>query len=119
MITFGQSTYLQKVVDCFNLQDAKPLLIPMNPGNNLSVRDCPEAPDEIKKMRCILYKEAIGSFVDVHGHRIQTRHHVHSIIPCPLHAKPWNCTLGSSEEGDKVPKRDKRCKTHHRIGQHF
>ena len=53
MITFGQSVYIQKVVDRFNLQDAKLLSIPMNPGDNLSVRDCPEAPDEIKK--CNVY----------------------------------------------------------------
>ena len=62
-ITFGQSAYIQKVVDRFNLQDAKPLSIPMNPGNNLSVRDCPEAPDEIDKMRHVPYKEAIGSLM--------------------------------------------------------
>ena len=62
-ITFGQSAYIQKVVDRFNLQDAKPLSIPMNPGDNLSVRDCPEALDEIDKMRHVPYKEAIGSLM--------------------------------------------------------
>ena len=60
MITFGQSVYIQNVVDHFNLQDAKPLLIPMSPGDNLSIKDCPEAPDEINKMRHVPYKEAIG-----------------------------------------------------------
>ena len=62
-ITFGQSVYIQKVVDRFNLQDTKPLMIPMSSGDNLSIKDCPEAPDEIDKMRHIPYKEAIGSLM--------------------------------------------------------
>ena len=62
-ITFGQCVYIQKVVNRFNLQDAKPLMIPMSPGNNLSIKDCPEAPDEINKMRHVPYKEAIGSLM--------------------------------------------------------
>ena len=39
------------------------LSIPMNPGDILSVNDCPKVPQEVEDMKHIPYKEAIGSLM--------------------------------------------------------
>jgi hypothetical protein len=62
-ISFGQSAYVQRIVERFNLEDAYPLSIPINPNDKISINDCPKNPAELEKMRHVPYKEAIGSLM--------------------------------------------------------
>ncbi|KAJ3991368.1 hypothetical protein F5050DRAFT_1540731, partial [Lentinula boryana] len=50
-------------LDEFNMQDAKPVSTPMDPGVTLSKDDCPKTPEEIEEMRNIPYMSAVGSLL--------------------------------------------------------
>ena len=58
-ISFSQTTYIQMIIECFRMEEAKPLPVPLNPGHNLSKSQLPSDPQEIEEMRCIPYREAI------------------------------------------------------------
>ena len=45
------------------MDDAKPLLIPIHPGHNIMRSDSPTDPNDIEDMRCIPYREAVGSLM--------------------------------------------------------
>ena len=36
MISFSQTTYIQKMIEHFGMEEAKPLSVPINPGHNLT-----------------------------------------------------------------------------------
>ena len=45
------------------MDDAKPLSIPINPGHNLTKSHSPIDPNDIKDMRRVPYREAVGSLM--------------------------------------------------------
>jgi hypothetical protein len=63
VITFSQSAYIQKVVQRFGLEDAKPLSVPILPGHNLTKSQSPTTEREAEEMRHVPYREAIGSLM--------------------------------------------------------
>src|SRR4051794_21871110 len=61
LIALSQSTYLEKIVKKFNMQDAKKGSLPMLQGKPLSKTQCPTTATERERMNKIPYASAIGS----------------------------------------------------------
>ena len=59
----SQAAYVQNIVECFGMEDANPLSIPISPGQNLSKSQSPVSDLDIDEMRHILYREAVGSLL--------------------------------------------------------
>ena len=60
MIGLSQRTYIDKVLDRFNMTNSKKGFLPMSHGMCLSKKQCPMTPDELGKMSRIPYASAIG-----------------------------------------------------------
>ena len=58
-ISFSQTAYIQKLVERFEMEDAEPLLIPINPGHNLTKLQSPSSQQDIEEMKNIPYHEAV------------------------------------------------------------
>ena len=63
MIRLSQETYIDKVLDRFEMANSKRGLIPMSDGITLSKTQCPSGPDEQERMSRIPYASAIGSIM--------------------------------------------------------
>jgi hypothetical protein len=63
LIGLSQSTYIDKILKKFSMQDSKKGCIPMNPGMPLSKSQCPTSDGEVAKMSHIPYASAIGSIM--------------------------------------------------------
>ena len=63
MIGFSQETYINKVLDRFEMANFKRGHITMSHGISLSKTQCPSGPDEQKRMSGIPYASAIGSIM--------------------------------------------------------
>ena len=63
MISFSQTIYIQKIIECFGMEEAKPLSVLISPGHSLTKSQSPSDPKAIEEMRCIPYREAIGSLM--------------------------------------------------------
>ena len=61
MKQFFESLYINSVVHRFNLEDAKPLLIPIDANTCLQKDDCPVSDEDKKEMKTVPYREAIGA----------------------------------------------------------
>ena len=55
--------YIQKIIEHFKMDDAKPLLIPISPGHNLTKSHSLTNLNDIEDMRCVPYREAVGSLM--------------------------------------------------------
>ena len=53
------------MVECFGMEDANPLSIPIAPGHNLSKSQLPISNSDIEEMKDVLYWEAVGSLMYV------------------------------------------------------
>ncbi|KAJ9554356.1 hypothetical protein OSB04_018401 [Centaurea solstitialis] len=73
LIGLSQSTYIDKVLKKFNMQDSKKGFIPMQHGLALSKAQCPSFSSELERMGRIPYASAIGSIMYA---MICTRHDV-------------------------------------------
>jgi hypothetical protein len=62
-ISFSQRTYIDTIISRFNLQDAKPLSMPIDPHHMLSASQCPSTPHQVEDMRKIPFREGIGSLM--------------------------------------------------------
>ena len=62
-ISFSQVAYIQKIVECFEMEDAKLLLIPISPRHNLIKSQQPVSKHDIEEMKNIPYHKAIGSLM--------------------------------------------------------
>ena len=62
-ISFSQIAYIQKIIEHFEMDDAKPLLIPISPGHNLTKLHSPTDLNDIKDMRHIPYCKAMRSLM--------------------------------------------------------
>ena len=63
LIGLSQSTYLEKVLKRFNMEEAKKVFLPMSHGIRLSKTLCPESADERSQMDAIPYASAVGSIM--------------------------------------------------------
>lgn len=63
LIGLSQSTYIDKVLKRFNMQEAKKGFLPMSHGISLSKTQCPSTSDERERMSKIPYASAIGSIM--------------------------------------------------------
>jgi hypothetical protein len=63
LILLSQDTYIDKILNRFNMQDSKKSFLPMSHGITLSKSQCATSPDGQKKMSAIPYASAIGSIV--------------------------------------------------------
>ena len=52
-ISFSQMAYIQKIIECFEMDDAKPLSIPISPGHYLTKSHSPTDLNDIEDMRHI------------------------------------------------------------------
>ena len=57
----SQRSYIESIIRRFNLEDAKPLTIPIDPNISLSKDHCAETEEEKKAMKNVPYREAIGA----------------------------------------------------------
>jgi hypothetical protein len=63
LIALSQSTYIDKVLKRFRMENAKKGLLPMSHGTVLSKNQCPQTTDERADMTMIPYASAIGSIM--------------------------------------------------------
>ncbi|KAD6795217.1 hypothetical protein E3N88_06113 [Mikania micrantha] len=63
LIGLSQSTYIDKVIRRFSMQDAKRGFLPMAHGTILNKLQCPETEDQKRKMERVPYASAIGSIM--------------------------------------------------------
>jgi hypothetical protein len=64
-ISLSQSSFIDTIITCFSLTDAKPYNTPMVPSATYSKRDSPSSPTDLARMRKVPYREAIGSLMYV------------------------------------------------------
>ena len=62
-ILLSQTAYIDTITTHFNLENAKSVSTPMDPGLMLSITQCPKNQAEKNEMKSIPYKEAIGSLM--------------------------------------------------------
>ena len=63
LIALSQSTYIDKVLKRFRMENAKKGLLPMSHGTVLSKNQCPQTTDERANMTMIPYASTIGSIM--------------------------------------------------------
>jgi hypothetical protein len=63
LIALSQSTYIDKVLKRFKMENAKKGFLPMSHGKTLSKNQCPKTVDEWVPMRGVPYASAIGSIM--------------------------------------------------------
>jgi hypothetical protein len=63
LIRLSQDTYIDKILNRFDMRDSKKGVLPMSHGITLSKSQCATTPDEQKKMSEIPYASAIGSIM--------------------------------------------------------
>lgn len=59
----SQRSYIDSLVRRYNLEDAKPVSIPLETNHNLSSSQSPSTPHEHAQMRDVPYREAVGSLM--------------------------------------------------------
>jgi Reverse transcriptase (RNA-dependent DNA polymerase) len=62
-ISLSQQSYIQSIIDCYSLSDARTVLMPLDPHNLLSKNQCPIMPCEFGEMWNVPYCEAVGSLM--------------------------------------------------------
>jgi hypothetical protein len=62
-ISLSQQSYINSIIKCFGLQDAKTYATPIVPGVIYSQSDYPTMPTEVKLMKMVPYCKAIGSLM--------------------------------------------------------
>jgi len=62
-LTLSQSEYIQKVLKIFNMQNAKPVSIPLASHFKLSKEGCPKTQEEMTCMSKVPFALAVGSLM--------------------------------------------------------
>jgi hypothetical protein len=57
--------YIETILKCFNMQDCKPVKVPIPMGARLTIEQCPKTQLEIKDMACVPYESVVGSIMYV------------------------------------------------------
>jgi len=63
VISLSQKAYIDTIVSHFNLEDARPISTPMEPGLHQLINQCPTTVVEILQLKNISYYKAIGSLM--------------------------------------------------------
>jgi hypothetical protein len=63
MISPSQEAYIDAILSCFVLFDAKAYGTPMTPGAIYSKKDAPSSPNEFVRMKNTPYRRVIGSLM--------------------------------------------------------
>ncbi|MCO5556884.1 hypothetical protein L7F22_010438 [Adiantum nelumboides] len=63
ILYLSQEKYIEKVLDRFNIADAKPLGVPLQPYVKISKEDCPNSKDATNDMESVPYASACGSLM--------------------------------------------------------
>ncbi|RXY72301.1 hypothetical protein DD581_34115, partial [Klebsiella pneumoniae] len=63
LIWLSQTEYIDKVLQCFNMEKGKALSVPLPPYVKLSKQDCPVSKEEQAEMDKIPYASAVGSLM--------------------------------------------------------
>ena len=61
MLAINQQVYIEGMVERFGMAQAKPVSMPMEPGVQFSVDQCPLSTNQVARMRGVPYIQAIGS----------------------------------------------------------
>ena len=62
-LTLSQGEYIEKVLERFNMQDAKPVSTPLATHFKLSKEMCPKTQEDIEYMSKVPYQSAVGSLM--------------------------------------------------------
>jgi|SRR5882724_2461835 len=92
-ITLSQKVYIECILTQFNLQDAKPLSMLVDPQHKLNLSEIPTTPHQLNAMHNVPYQEA-HQLTDVYGTGHVSGHCVCCILFIPVYAEPWEITLG-------------------------
>ena len=63
LIGLSQSTYIDKILKRFSMENVKKGFLPMSHGTTLCKSQCPKSTDERNRMTKVLYVSAIGSIM--------------------------------------------------------
>ena len=63
MVMFSQWSYIDKIVQRFSLQSAKPPTTPLDPHHQLTLAQCPSTPCQYEDMWDVSYQGAISSLM--------------------------------------------------------
>jgi hypothetical protein len=61
----NQKKYIETILKRFNMQDCKPVKVPIPMGARLIVEQCPKTQEEIEDMACVPYASVVGSLMYV------------------------------------------------------
>ena len=59
----GQSKYVDTILKRFNMQDSRPLSVPVTMGTKLSSSQCPTSPSKMEEMTQVPYQSVVGSLM--------------------------------------------------------
>eukprot|EP00253_Pinus_taeda_P031636 PITA_31636 len=62
-IWLNQRKYVETILPRFNMQDSKPVKVPIPVGTRLSAEQCPKTQEEEEDMSCVPYASAVGSLM--------------------------------------------------------
>jgi Reverse transcriptase (RNA-dependent DNA polymerase)/gag-polypeptide of LTR copia-type/GAG-pre-integrase domain len=62
-IHLSQKQYILDMLARYGFSDCTPVQTPINPGTNLSEKQCPTTPEDIEEMRSVPYISAVGSLL--------------------------------------------------------
>jgi hypothetical protein len=62
-IWLNKTKHIETVLKWFNMQDYKPMKVPILVGARLTVEQCPKTQEEIEKMACVPYESVVGSII--------------------------------------------------------
>jgi hypothetical protein len=60
---FNQIKYVETILQMFNIQECKPIKVPIPVGVNLSVDQCPKTQEEEEDMSCVPCASVVGSLM--------------------------------------------------------
>src|SRR3984885_6587080 len=59
----NQRKYVETILQKFNMQDSKPVKVPIPVGVRLSAKQCPKTQEEEEDMFCVPYASVVGSLI--------------------------------------------------------
>ena len=67
LLWLSQERYIEKVLERFNMKDAKSVISPLAGHHKLTSKQCPTSKKEKEEMRKVPYQSAVGQFYVCHG----------------------------------------------------
>ena len=63
LLSLSQETYINNILEQFQMKDCKPIYTPMAKNDILTKDMCPKTPEQIERMRNVPYANAVGSLM--------------------------------------------------------